>query len=201
MGLNDFFPVLEDDRAMLRPLQMDDLHSLLPVALQDSLWKVGIQCISNEEDLSDYIRQAIRERGNRQSIPFLIFDKRNNCAAGSTRFGNIVFPHKRLEIGWTWIGEAFQGSGLNKHMKYLMLEHAFEAMEMNRVEIKTDVLNERSRRAILGLGAKQEGIFRSHMVTDTGRIRDTIYFSIIKEEWPEVKERLRKKIRNERMKE
>lgn len=76
-----------------------------------------------------------------------------------------------------------------------MLEHAFEAMEMNRVEIKTDVLNERSRRAILGLGAKEEGIFRSHMVTDTGRIRDTIYFSIIKEEWPEVKEGLRKKIR------
>src|SRR5205085_10708707 len=111
-------------------------------------------------------------------------------AIGSTRYGNIERSHKRLEIGWTWYGRAFQRTGVNTESKLLLLTHAFETLGANRVELKTDALNERSRAAILRIGAREEGIFRHHMITANGRIRHTVYFSIIDAEWPAAKARL-----------
>ena len=110
--------------------------------------------------------------------------------AGSTRLANLDRANKRVEIGWTWYGAEFQRTGVNTECKVLLLTHAFERMDMNRVEWKTDALNTRSRRAILRLGAKEEGTFRHHMVAWNGRLRDTVYFSMLREEWPEAKARL-----------
>ncbi|WP_177192107.1 GNAT family N-acetyltransferase [Chitinophaga arvensicola] len=175
---------------MLQPLQLEHVDALLPVALDPSLWTVQLTKLETREDLEKYIRKALADREAGVSMPFAIFDKEANRFAGSTRYMEMVLPHKRVEIGSTWITPALHGSGLNKAMKFAMLQHAFEVMELNRVEFKTDELNTQSRNAILSLGCTQEGIFRRHMITSTGRVRNTVYFSLVKEEWPEVKQRV-----------
>jgi RimJ/RimL family protein N-acetyltransferase len=186
----NFLPVLENKRVLLQPLQAGHLEALLPVALEPSLWTVGVTQILNQQDLEKYIHTALEERAAQTAIPFMIIDKKENRVAGSTRFMSLTLPHKRAEIGATWITPSLHGSGLNKAMKFAMLQHAFEVMGLNRVEFKTDELNTQSRNAILSLGCKQEGILRSHMVTSTGRIRNSVYFSLLKEEWPDVKQRI-----------
>lgn len=186
----DFYPVLENKRVILRPLQPEDAAALLPVAVQPALWTVGLGRIDDKPALEAYIALAMREREQKVSVPFVIIDKQTQRVAGSTRFAGMALAHKRAEIGYTWIDTALQGSGLNKAMKHAMLQHAFEVMDLNRIELKTDVLNTQSRNAILSIGATQEGIFRHHMITSTGRLRDTVYFSIIKEEWPDIRERI-----------
>ena len=120
-------------------------------------------------------------------LPFATIDRRTGNAIGSTRYMNIVPEHKRLEIGWTWISPAWQRSAINTEAKYLMMRHAFEQMGCNRVELKTNALNARSRAAILRIGAREEGTLRSHMINRDGTLRDTVYFSVIAPEWPEVK--------------
>ena len=141
----------------------------------------------NSGDLKKYIDTALDERLTKVSYPFLIFDKQMNCVAGSTRFGSISIPNNRVEIGWTWIHPKHHGTGLNKACKYLLLQFAFEVLKVNRVELKTDALNLQSRKAILKLGATEEGIFRKYQVTSTGRVRDSIFFSILNSEWEDIK--------------
>ena len=186
----NFLPVLENKRVLLQPLQSGHLEALLSVALEPSLWTMGVTRILDQQDLEKYIHTALAERAAQTAIPFMIIDKKENRVAGSTRFMSLTLPHKRVEIGATWITPSLHGSGLNKAMKFAMLQHAFEVMGLNRVEFKTDELNTQSRNAILSLGCKQEGILRSHMVTSTGRIRNSVYFSLLKEEWPDVKQRI-----------
>ncbi|WP_188316212.1 GNAT family N-acetyltransferase [Chitinophaga agrisoli] len=186
----DFYPVLENKRVLLRPLQPADVETLLPVAVQPPLWKWGIQTITQQSELEQYITKAVGERERQESIPFLIFDKQANRAAGCTRFMAVVPVHKRAEIGATWIDTTLHGSGLNKAMKYAMLQYGFEVMGLNRIELKTDELNTQSRNAIRSIGCTQEGIFRHHMIVPGNRLRNTVYFSILKEEWPEVKQRV-----------
>jgi RimJ/RimL family protein N-acetyltransferase len=186
----NFLPTIENKRVLLQPLQEEHMEALLPLALEPSLWTVGATHIANQQDLEKYIQLAIAEREAKTSIPFVIIDKKENKIAGSTRFSGLVLPHKRTEIGYTWITPSLQGSGLNKAMKYSMLQYAFEVMDLNRVEFKTDELNTQSRNAILSIGCTQEGILRHHMITSTGRLRNTVYFSILKDEWPEVKQRI-----------
>lgn len=186
----NFEPVLENKRVLLQPLQEEHLEALLPVALDASLWAIQLNKIENRQDLEKYIRTALSEREAQVSIPFVIIDKKENRIAGSTRYMGLSIPHKRTEIGSTWITPSLHGSGLNKAMKFAMLQYAFEVMELNRVEFKTDELNTQSRNAILSLGCTQEGIFRRHMITSTGRVRNTVYFSLLKEEWPDVKQRI-----------
>src|SRR5216683_2728175 len=136
------------------------------------------------------------ERGT--SLPFAIVEKATDRAIGSTRYGNIDRTHHRVEIGWTWVAREWQGTAINTEAKYLLLRHAFESLGCMRVELKTDSLNERSRAAILRIGAREEGIFRNHMITASGRIRHTVYFSIIDSEWPAVKARLETKLNTHR---
>ncbi|HVB03117.1 MAG TPA: GNAT family protein [Chitinophagaceae bacterium] len=186
----DYLPMLENQRVRLQPLGMGDLDELEAIALEPSLWKLSLSSISSRRDLEAYIQLAIRERETGRSIPFVILDRQDNRKAGSTRFMDISLAHKRLEIGSTWIGEKYQRTGLNRWMKLAMLDHAFDVLGLNRVDLKTDALNERSRNAMLGIGATQEGIFRRHMITAAGRVRDTVYFSIIREEWPLVRSKL-----------
>ncbi|WP_346319814.1 GNAT family protein [Chitinophaga sp. YIM B06452] len=183
-------PVLENKRVLLRPLQPSDADALLEVALEPSLWEVGLTCIRNREELERYMQIAFSERDQGLSIPYVIIDKTSGKVAGSTRYCGIALQHKRTEIGYTWIHPGFQRSGLNRAMKFAMLQYAFEVWGMNRVELKTDERNEKSRNAMVGIGCKQEGILRHHMITWTGHLRNSVFFGMLKEEWPEIKERI-----------
>ncbi len=182
--------MLENKRVLLRPLQREDIDILLPVALQPVLWQVSTINITERAHLEKYIQAALAERDREESIPFVIIDKQENRIAGSTRFAAISAKHKRAEIGYTWIDPSLQGTGLNKAMKFAMLQHGFEVMGLNRIELKTSELNTQSRNAILSIGAQQEGILRHHMVNESGSLRNTVYFSILKEEWPEIEQRI-----------
>jgi RimJ/RimL family protein N-acetyltransferase len=187
MPLFDFYPQLENKRVLLRPLVAEDIQELAPLALgEPELWRYTATRIMDRQGLERYIDLALRERDSQISIPFLVVDKVNNRVAGSTRYMPVA-QHKRVEIGWTWIGKAYQGTGLNKAMKWLMLQHAFEQMDMNRVELKTSERNLTSQRAIQSIGGVREGVLRSHMINDDGTVRNSVYYSIIKEEWPAVK--------------
>lgn len=179
--------ILENENVILRSLRKDDFETLNAIAYHPAIWEVGMNNIRESSHLKEYIQSALTERDNKLSHPFLIVDKKQSRVAGSTRFGNTSFANKRLEIGWTWIHPDFQGTGLNKACKFLLLQFAFETLQFNRVEIKTDALNLQSRKAILKIGAKEEGIFRKHQITSEGRIRDTVYYSIVNDEWPAIK--------------
>jgi RimJ/RimL family protein N-acetyltransferase len=144
--------------------------------------------------MAAYVELALKEQANGMSLPFAQIEKATGRLIGSTRYMNIDRVHHRVEIGCTWIGREWQRTAANTEAKYLLLRHAFETLGCMRVELKTDSLNDKSRAAILRIGAKEEGIFRNHMMTSTGRIRHTVYFSVIDSEWPEVKSRLERKL-------
>lgn len=183
-------PILEGRHVRLEPLQLSHHAELCNVGLDPELWRWTVAAAITPAQLLEYLQEAIVSREAGSAIPFLIRERASGKAVGSTRYGNIDMGHRRLEIGWTWIGTAWQRTAINTEMKLLLLTHAFETLRCNRVELKTDALNARSRAAILRLGAAEEGTLRQHMVTASGRIRDTVYYSIIHEEWPQVKSRL-----------
>jgi RimJ/RimL family protein N-acetyltransferase len=183
--------VLENDRVLLRPLKDTDFENLRSVALNDpSIFRYSLTPITSEETLKEYIGVALTERSNKIRYPFIIYDKKLNSYAGSTSIAAVSNRDKRLEIGWTWMGKAFQQTGLNRYCKYLLLHYAFEQLGFERVELKTDERNTQSRTAILKMGAKEEGIFRSHALLADGFRRNSVYYSILKSEWPQVKEKL-----------
>ena len=180
--------VLENARARLEPLSLDHVDVLLPVAQQEpELLRYSPSAVYSRELLTEYIRQALTERVAGSKYPFAIFDKSVGQYAGSTSFGAISNVDQRLEIGWTWIGKDFQRTGLNRNCKLLQLSYVFETLGFERVEFKTDARNMQSRKALEQIGAVQEGIFRNHSVMSDGHRRDTVYFSILKNEWPQVK--------------
>jgi RimJ/RimL family protein N-acetyltransferase len=145
-------------------------------------------------DFESLVDKAFEEQEGGESIVFATVERSSGRVVGSTRFMNIDRANRRVEIGSTWIAPAWQRTAVNTEAKYLMLRHAFEVWQCVRVELKTDALNQKSRNAILRLGAKEEGTLRKHLVTWTGRIRDSVYFSILDTEWPEVKARLEAKL-------
>lgn len=187
--------ILENDFVQLQPLSVEHYQHLLPVAMEKSLWQFTGACVENEEDFKRYFNTALAEKKSGVAYPFAVFNKYTNQYAGSTRYGNISLPNKRLEIGWTWYHSSVQGSGINKACKFLLLSYGFETLQLNRIELKTSLLNERSQRAMLKIGAVKEGILRRHMINEKGEVRDTVYFSFIKEEWPGIKERIFKAIK------
>jgi len=142
------------------------------------------------EDFRNLITKILGEQERGESVAFATVEKNSGCTIGSTRFMNIDRANRRVEIGSTWIAPAWQRTAVNTEAKYLMLRHAFEVWKCIRVELKTDALNQKSRNAILRIGAKEEGTLRRHLVTWSGRVRDSVYFSILDSEWPEVKARL-----------
>jgi len=191
-----FAPTALEGRAVrLEPLHERHFEDLCAVGLDEDLWRVSLSELRTREELLSYLSEALREAAQKLSVPFAIVHKQLGKAIGSSRFANISLEHRRVEIGWTWIAKDWQRTIVNTETKYLMLRHAFEHLSLYRVELKTDALNERSRKAIARIGAKEEGILRGHMVTSTGRIRDTVYFSIIAPEWPQVKAGLEAKMR------
>ena len=176
--------VLENSVALLRPLQFSDINNLLKIATEDKqLLQYSPQPIFSENLLTEYVKKAVKERENKTRYAFSIFDKRKNKYAGSTSFLNISNVDSRLEIGSTWIGKDFQRSGLNRNCKYLLLSFAFQQLKAERVELKTDERNTASRNAIQKIGGQFEGILRSHTLMYDGFRRNTVYYSILKNEW------------------
>ncbi len=179
----DFNLTLENNKVLLRPITRQDFSLLRSLASDPTLWVYFTHDLSVENDFEDWAKPAFL--GER--LQFTVVDKQSNKIAGSTAFGNFSARDQRIEIGWTWIGREFQGSGINLQMKMLMLEYAFETLGMKRVEIKTDVLNQPAKKALLKMGITEEGILRSHTLMTKGRRRDTIYYSVLQDEWGELK--------------
>ncbi len=185
---------LEGRHVRLEPLAKAHLAGLAEVGLHEELWRWIPTAVRTREEMAAYIETALQEQERGVSLPFAILEKATGRAIGSTRYGNIDRTHHRVEIGWTWVAREWQRTAMNTEAKYLLLKHAFESLGCMRVELKTDSLNEKSRAAILRIGAKEEGIFRNHMITASGRIRHSAYYSIIDSEWPAVKARLEAKL-------
>jgi N-acetyltransferase len=191
-------PVPLDGRIVrLEPLRSDHAPLLWDAAkdhLEETFrwWPISMR---SPDDFRTLVDQTLAEQERGLSIAFATIERRSGCLVGSTRFLNMDPPNRRVEIGTTWIAPAWQRTGVNAEAKYLMLRHAFEHWRCLRVEFKTDALNRQSRTAILRLGAAEEGTLRRHVVTWTGRLRDSVYFSILDTEWPAVKRKLEERNR------
>ncbi len=178
----------------LEPLTLDHVEALASVGLDPELWRWIPTAVTTADEMRAYVAEALDEQRRGIAVPFAIVDRASGEPIGSTRFANIVPEHRRLEIGWTWYAVTHQRTAANTEAKLLLLTHAFETLGATRVEFKTDALNSASRAAILRLGAIEEGIFRKHMHTASGRFRDSVYFSILDTEWPAIKGRLTGKL-------
>jgi len=185
---------LEGGIVRLEPLSLQHLDAFCEVGLYPELWTHNAWPVRDRDAMASYIEKALRGHERGQMLPFATTLKATGEVVGSTRFGNIDLFNKRMEIGWTWITPAWQRTAVNTEAKLLMLRHAFDTLGCNRVEWKTDALNERSRNAILRLGAQYEGCLRAHMVREDGTLRDTVYFSVLRDEWPAVRRQLELKL-------
>lgn len=186
--------VLEGLIVRLEPLDPAHGEALWTVAQDPELWTWTLVRPHTKAELAAYIREALEQEREGIALPFTILHRSTGRVAGSTRYGAIEARHGRLEIGWTWIGRPWQGTGVNAECKLLLLRHAFEILGCERVEFKTDALNTRSRRALLGIGAREEGTLRRHLRRWDGRLRDTVYYSILAGEWNEVKSGLEARV-------
>ena len=181
---------LEGPHTRLEPLSLEHLESLIAAAGDGELWNSTVTLVPNRDTIDNYIEAALAGQAQARELPFVIIRKASGEVVGTTRFYEIDQNDRRVAIGYTWLALSAQRTAINTEAKLLLLTHAFEVWKCNRVEFITDVLNQQSRSAILRLGATEEGILRSHMVMPNGRIRDSVCFSIIAAEWPEVKARL-----------
>jgi RimJ/RimL family protein N-acetyltransferase len=177
--------VLEDEYVLLRPLQESDVENLLEISLNEpETWEYSLVQANGKENLANYIHLAVKARENKTQLPFIVFDKKTGKYAGSTRFYDINFDYKTILLGFSWYGKQFRGTGLNKHCKYLLLQFAFEELDMERVEFRADNKNLRSIAAMKSIGCKEEAVLRNHMPTfGSGLRRDTIILSILRSEW------------------
>jgi N-acetyltransferase len=189
--------ILENDIVLLRPLVENDFEHLLPFALNEpELWKFSLVSPAGADGMKDYIAAAIDGRAKGTEYAFIVFDKLTQQYAGSTRFYDIQLHNKSMQLGYTWYGSKFQGTGLNKNCKLLLLQFAFETLGLERVEFRADNNNERSKAAMRSIGCVEEGVLRSHVATYTSLRRNSIILSILKDEWEAgVKERLEEKVR------
>lgn len=183
---------LEGSVVRLEPIRRDHAELFWEVAKDalDDIFQWIPYRMKSREDFHLLVDKAFAEQDRGESIVFATVERSSGKVIGSSRFMNIDRANRRVEIGSTWIAPAWQRSAVNTEAKYLMLRHAFEVWKCFRIELKTDALNQKSRNAILRIGAKEEGTLRRHVITWTGRVRDSVYFSILDSEWPEVKEKL-----------
>jgi RimJ/RimL family protein N-acetyltransferase len=188
-------PVTLEGRAVrLEPLAHAHHAALCAVGLDLGLWELIPYRVTTPEEMTGYIQTALDAQAAGVALPFATVHIASGQVIGSTRYMNIDRANRRVEIGSTWIARPWQRTAVNTEAKYLMLRHAFETLGCIRVELKTDVLNQRSRNAILRIGAREEGILRQHVITWSGRLRDSVYFSVLDAEWPGVKRDLERKL-------
>lgn len=188
--------ILEDERVKLRPLLLEDVATLKYFALNEpELWRFSTVPVAGEDGLQRYIHQALLGRNEQKEYPFIVYDKQLRQYAGATRFYDIQLTNQTLQLGYTWYGKTFQGTGLNKHCKFLLLQFAFEQLQMERVEFRANARNERSIAAMKSIGCTVEGILRKVLPEPAGGRRDSIVLSILKDEWFNgVKDRLLAKL-------
>jgi RimJ/RimL family protein N-acetyltransferase len=189
--------ILEDDAVLLRPLEESDVENLLEFSNNEpETWKYSLIQVDGKENLTNYIQLALKARENKTEYPFIVFDKKSGKYAGSTRFYDINLAFKTLQLGYTWYGKEFRGTGLNQHCKFLLLQFAFETLGLDRVEFRADNNNQRSIAAMKSIGCKVEGVLRDHMPTyNSDTRRDSIILSILRQEWfDEVKINLKAKL-------
>jgi RimJ/RimL family protein N-acetyltransferase len=179
---------LETNRALLRPIQESDYNTFLHLAKEDEdMWKYFTLNLGYEDHLKKWMDAAFADQQANTRRPFTIIDKQNGRIAGSSSLGNISMHDLRAEIGWSWLGKEFRSTGLNRHAKYAMMKYAFDTMNFERIEFKTDVLNDRARQGLRRVGGIEEGVLRSHMTMWNNRRRSSIYYSVLKNEWPALK--------------
>lgn len=188
--------ILEDAHVLLRPLAPGDADHLVHFSIDEpEIWKYSLIPAVGKENLTNYLQAAMDNRAAEKEYPFIVFDKKQGKYAGSTRFYDIQLNNKAMQLGYTWYGKDFQGTGLNKHCKYLLFQFAFETIGLERVELRADNRNERSKAAMRSIGCVEEGVLRAHLTTLDGGRRDSIVLSVLKEEWfGSVKENLGKRI-------
>jgi len=189
-------PILEDERVLLRAIREEDHNDLLPFSLNEpEIWKYGLVTAAGEENLRNYINNAVQNLKQEKEYPFIVFDKQRDRYAGSTRFYDIQQTYLTTQLGYTWYGKEFQRSGLNRHCKLLLLTYVFEKWGLERCEFRADKNNDKSVTAMKAIGCVEEGILRNHMPLAYGGRRDSIVLSILKNEWfGGVKDLLMKKI-------
>lgn len=182
--------ILENKFILIREMELDDGEGIFAASRDKIIWRHMTQNIDTIEDAVQYVQKALMAKEQGAEIPFVIIDRNTNKIIGSTRFLDVHFEHKRLEIGSTWINPSQWRTAVNTNCKYLLLCYCFEELQLQRVQLKTDHENLRSQKAIERIGAKKEGILRNHMIRPDGTIRHTVMYSITSEEWPAVKEHL-----------
>ena len=185
---------LETDKVLLRPLQHFDIASFTPITKDASVWKYFTLLLDDPSQLQQWVETALQEREEGKRIPFSIIEKATGNICGSTSFGSISYFDKLIEIGWSWLAKQYQGTGINFHAKFSLLSYAFDVLDWEKVEIKTDDLNERAKQGLRKIGAKEEGVLRSHMQMPLNRRRDSVFFSILKNEWPLIRNSIFKEI-------
>lgn len=183
--------ILETDKVLLRPVEENDISTFAALAKSDpDMWAYFTLNLADDAQLRKWMDLAINEPKAGTRAAFTIIDKASGQVAGSSSMGNIFWHDLRLEIGWSWLGPAFRGSGVNLHAKFSMMRYAFEELAFERVEFKTDVLNARARKGLQKVGGIEEGILRSHMTMWNNRRRTSIFYSVLKNEWPDVKKNI-----------
>ncbi|MDP6792586.1 MAG: GNAT family protein [Anaerolineales bacterium] len=185
---------LEGRFVRIEPLSKVHIEGLCRAISDGELWKLLVAMVPHPDNIDEYLSDAHNAYKTGIGLAFATIDKAANRVAGSTRFMRADLPNTRIEIGFTFLGKTWQKTPINTESKFLMLSHAFETMGLNRVELRTDYLNSTSRRAILRLGAKEEGLLRNHMVMPNGRVRDSVIYSVIRNDWPGVKQHLSSKL-------
>ena len=179
----------------LVPLSLEHIEPMFAAASDQELWRWTTTQIASMDDMRAYVETALAAQKEGTALPFATLDASTGDIIGSTRFANIDRANRRVEIGWTWLRRDRQRTSCNTEAKYLMLSHAFDVLGCIRVELKTDALNQKSRAAILRIGAVEEGILRAHMITATGRVRDSVMYSVLNREWPDVRAALENRLR------
>lgn len=177
-----------NDVAELRPLALAHVEPLAAIAFEPAIWALGTVRLRHVDELNAYVDDAVADRRAGEAYPFAVFDTASGRIAGCTRLINFSWRHRRLEIGHSWLGEHFRGTGLNVAAKYELIRFGFEELAFDRVEWKTDTRNAAARRALDKLGAVEEGVLRSHALNWDGHRRDTVFYSVIRPEWPRLKE-------------
>ena len=183
----DFDLKLQTGNILLRPTIVEDIEGFTGLTTDKTMWIYFTNDLSDKTELENWVNDALIQKDNKTRLPFTIIDKKANELIGSTSFGNISYRDKRIEIGWTWLSKNYWGKGVNDEVKYLMFRYCFDNLDFLRVECKTDVLNIPARKALTRMNMTEEGILRSHTLMTNNRRRDTIYYSILKSEWTEIK--------------
>jgi RimJ/RimL family protein N-acetyltransferase len=182
--------VLDDGAVRLRPVTAADRESIRSVAMDPAIWRYFVALVTDEASFAAFFDAMVADQEAGRRVVFHITDLTTGRTAGSMSYGNLSEADRRLEIGWSWLGRDFRGTGVNRHAKLLLLQNAFERLGAERVEFKTDRRNEQARRALRNIGATEEGVLRSFNPMPDGTRRDAVYYSVLRGEWPSVRERL-----------